>query len=253
MGLFHRVSDLFSIGARTISEADLLTEYSVSRGSSCAPSLTWLPEASVPTAMDSQCQEDTEKTFQHLIHHLGGREAVLVVGDIYTSGSQCERGRLCRELAQDLFQRSLGSHRELREGATREGSTATGYSICPARSRSIAAKLILFVFHEEWLKQQEGRATVREILKDVRQRCQLFAPTVLGLIYCQSDGTEISECQTLLAHSMAEIFHIPHTRAPACVSAYIKSSPSSILNTKRLICELLTSSDTGETVSLPLS
>eukprot|EP00061_Rhincodon_typus_P006109 g26402.t1 len=236
------------MGTVTISQTDLLTGCPASRGSSRAASLMWLPEVSVPMAMDGHCQEDIEKTFQFLIHRLGGREAVLMVGDIYSGGSQRERGLLCWEVAQELFRGTQQSHMELSEAATPkeegEGAQTPGLSACPVGSRSIAAKLILFVFREEWLKQQEGRGTVREILKDVRQRCQLFVPTVLGLIYCRNDGSELSDHLILLAHSISEVFDIPQTRAPACVNAYIKSRPSSILNTKRLICELLTSSDT---------
>ncbi|XP_067880033.1 uncharacterized protein C2orf72 homolog [Heterodontus francisci] len=263
MGLIERLAQLFSFGSVAISQTDLLTEYQPVERRPRAPGALWMSEAGC-VAMEEMADhslediaEGVEEDFQLLVRRLGGRESILLVGDVCTDSKGPGRGMLCREMAQELFAGSEGvlSERaapdEESEQEDRSRVAAQTDKLGPPRclvsrpeSRGVTARLILFVFRLECLKSRESRVAVREILKDVRKRCQAFKPTVLGLIYCESDCPEMGDCLTQLSHYMTEVFHIPSERAVTCVSPYVKSRSNSIINIKRKICDLLRSSNT---------
>ncbi|GCB83230.1 hypothetical protein scyTo_0023552, partial [Scyliorhinus torazame] len=245
MGLIHRLSDLLSFGRVTISQTDLLAQARGPERGSGVPRVGWPPD---PAPVEALQHAHIEEEFRLLIGRLGGADGVLLVGDASTGGHSPGRGLLCRELARELFGESGGSSGEDDPRACPQtDGPGPRWAASPdglARSRSVTAKLVLFAFRLEWLRQRDSRVAVREILKDVRKRCRALIPTVLALIYCQDDGSETAASLQLLSRDIAEVFQIPSGSVPACVSPYISSTSASILNAKRRVCQLLTSRDT---------
>uniref|UniRef100_A0A4W3IIG6 Uncharacterized protein n=1 Tax=Callorhinchus milii TaxID=7868 RepID=A0A4W3IIG6_CALMI len=178
--------------------------------------------------------------FEQLVQAIGGRERILLVGEL------CESRQLMFQFVKALFPRP--------EEADKEPEPRRLLSPCPRvtelvngsrEQRRLRARLLLFLFRQEFLCSRRNEPLIRELLRDVRQRCCSWEPLpgLVGVVHTESDtqGEDLSAAVRFIEHQLRTVFH----RHPSdCVQAlpFVADRVDSVRELKKSSCDVLRAS-----------
>eukprot|EP00061_Rhincodon_typus_P014340 g41295.t1 len=194
----------------------------------------------------------TEREFQQLVKAIGGRENIFLIGEVCESRDLMFQfvnnlfpgsGKLCNKLSEaDSSQHTMepqckksepDKEREL-ESLLESSSKVTHMVNGSKEQRRIKARLILFLFHQDFICNKQNDLVIRELLKDVRQRSSSWEdlPALIGVVHADAVTGELSIAVRLIDYYLRTVFH----RHPGeCVQAlpFIASQPDSMLQLKK--------------------
>eukprot|EP00062_Callorhinchus_milii_P000262 gi/632935061/ref/XP_007887618.1/ PREDICTED: uncharacterized protein C2orf72 homolog [Callorhinchus milii] len=189
---------------------------------------------------DREQPERTDREFEQLVQAIGGRERILLVGEL------CESRQLMFQFVKALFPRP--------EEADKEPEPRRLLSPCPRvtelvngsrEQRRLRARLLLFLFRQEFLCSRRNEPLIRELLRDVRQRCCSWEPLpgLVGVVHTESDtqGEDLSAAVRFIEHQLRTVFH----RHPSdCVQAlpFVADRVDSVRELKKSSCDVLRAS-----------
>ncbi|XP_078420123.1 uncharacterized protein C2orf72 homolog isoform X1 [Cetorhinus maximus] len=200
----------------------------------------------------------TEREFQQLVKAIGGRESIFLIGEV------CESRDLMFQFVNDLFPRSgklysklsdTGSSQQVMEPQGKESEPDSGREFeglldssskvthminGSNEQRRIKARLILFLFHQDFICNKQNDLVIRELLKDVRHRSSAWEdlPALIGVVHADSVTGELSVAVRLIEYYLRTVFH----RHPGeCVQAlpFIANQPDSMTQLKQATCVVL--------------
>ncbi|XP_060690426.1 uncharacterized protein LOC132821734 [Hemiscyllium ocellatum] len=200
----------------------------------------------------------TDREFQQLVKAIGGRESIFLIGEVCESRDlmfqfvnnlfPCS-GKLCNKLSdtgssqhtmeQQCKKSEPDKEREL-ESLLESSSKVTQMVNGSKEQRRIKARLILFLFHQDFICNKQNDLVIRELLKDVRQRSSSWEdlPALIAVVHADAVSGELSVAVRLIDYYLRTVFH----RHPGeCVQAlpFIASQPDSMLQLKKTTCIVL--------------
>ncbi|XP_078420124.1 uncharacterized protein C2orf72 homolog isoform X2 [Cetorhinus maximus] len=169
----------------------------------------------------------TEREFQQLVKAIGGRESIFLIGEV------CESRDLMFQFVNDLFPRSgklysklsdTGSSQQVMEPQGKESEPDSGREFeglldssskvthminGSNEQRRIKARLILFLFHQDFICNKQNDLVIRELLKDVRHRSSAWEdlPALIGVVHADSVTGELSVAVRLIEYYLRTVFH----------------------------------------------
>ncbi|XP_067898469.1 uncharacterized protein C2orf72 homolog [Heterodontus francisci] len=200
----------------------------------------------------------TEREFQQLVKAIGGRESIFLIGEV------CESRDLMFQFVNNLFPRTgklcsklsdTGSSQQTMEPQCKDSepvnerefeslldsSTKVTHMVNGSKEqRQIKARLILFLFHQDFICNKQNDLVIRELLKDVRHRSSSWEdlPALIGVVHADTVTGELSVAVRLIEYYLRTVFH----RHPGeCVQAlpFIASQPDSMTQLKKTTCVVL--------------
>ncbi|XP_038671852.1 uncharacterized protein LOC119975947 isoform X1 [Scyliorhinus canicula] len=198
----------------------------------------------------------TEREFQQLVKAIGGRESIFLIGEV------CESRDLMFQFINNLFPCSAKLHSKLSDSGS---SQQTAEPQCkepdnerefetlldsPSKvthtlngtkeQRRIKARLILFLFHQDFICNKRNDLVIRELLKDVRHRSSSWEdlPALIGVVHADTVTGELSVAVRLIEYYLRAVFH----RHPGeCVQAlpFIANQPDSMTQLKKTTCVVI--------------
>ncbi|XP_078058173.1 uncharacterized protein C2orf72 homolog isoform X2 [Mustelus asterias] len=200
----------------------------------------------------------TDREFQQLVKAIGGRENIFLIGEV------CESRDLMFQFVNDLFPcpgkvhsklSDTGSGQQVMEPQCKDSEphserefeslleppgkvthTVNGTK----EQRRIKARLILFLFHQDFICNKQNDLVIRELLKDVRHRSSSWKdlPALIGVVHADTVTGELGVAVRLIEYYLRAVFH----RHPGeCVQAlpFIANQPDSMTQLKKTICVVL--------------
>ncbi|XP_067850728.1 uncharacterized protein C2orf72 homolog isoform X4 [Heptranchias perlo] len=200
----------------------------------------------------------TEREFQQLVKAIGGRESIFLIGEV------CESRDLMFQFVSNMFPHSgevcskisdTGSNQQMMEPQCKDSETdnerefqglldsstkVTHLVNGSKEQRRIKARLILFLFHQDFICNKQNDLVIRELLKDVRQRSSSWEdlPALIGVVHADTASGELSVAVRLIEYYLRTVFH----RHPGeCVQAlpFISNQPDSMTELKKTTCVVL--------------
>ncbi|KAE8620541.1 hypothetical protein XENTR_v10010316 [Xenopus tropicalis] len=176
---------------------------------------------------------EIERSFKALVCCLGGKERFLLVGNICSSAQPSQRAAVFKELSEALFEERSELHYSQGQGRINNGPTEMCTKL--PKPKPFPYPLILVVFRSTFLREEANRVQVKEILIDIRGRCNQSDTQVIGVV-CSSEKLEEDiwlECQAHLDSVLQQTF-----RGPVGVCSFVRSRPESVEGIKRCVCNL---------------
>ncbi|XP_069753265.1 uncharacterized protein C2orf72 homolog isoform X2 [Narcine bancroftii] len=192
--------------------------------------------------------EWTEREFQQVVNAIGGRESIFLIGEVSDSRD------LMFQFVNNLFQRP----EKVCSGIPGTGSTTmeppcnetVNLLDCSAKvaqivngskeQRRINARLIIFLFHQDFICDKQNDVMIRELLKDVRQRSSSWEdlPGLIGVVHADAVSGELDIAVRLVEYYLRTVFH---QHPGECVQAFpfISNQPGSMIELKKTICVVL--------------
>ncbi|XP_067850727.1 uncharacterized protein C2orf72 homolog isoform X3 [Heptranchias perlo] len=169
----------------------------------------------------------TEREFQQLVKAIGGRESIFLIGEV------CESRDLMFQFVSNMFPHSgevcskisdTGSNQQMMEPQCKDSETdnerefqglldsstkVTHLVNGSKEQRRIKARLILFLFHQDFICNKQNDLVIRELLKDVRQRSSSWEdlPALIGVVHADTASGELSVAVRLIEYYLRTVFH----------------------------------------------
>lgn len=239
--------------------------------------------AASASAEDTVAREERE--FQKAITLIGGKERICLVSDSSQSRDvDGDDAGILQELMCDMFHisgQTSGHHvsskmetvdyndvaltgrpgdlvqkactetetRPLRNGDAQRITTMGTNT--HSQQRVIDSHVIIFLFRQAFITQKSNKASLKEILKDVKARtkCATIArPALIGLIRTTQEDGESQRCAQLLEGLMRSVFH-RHPPETIWVGCFIPKTESKMLSIKKNTCQVICSSQTAGVIT----
>ncbi|XP_062901698.1 uncharacterized protein LOC134345250 [Mobula hypostoma] len=205
-------------------------------------------------------EEWTEREFQEVVKAIGGRENIFLIGEV------CDNRDLMFQFVNNMFSRpekvcsrisDTKSNHEMTEPQCKEqkseadkewefeslidSSVKVTHMVNGSKEqRRIKARLIIFLFHQDFICDKQNDLVIQELLKDVRQRSSSWedVPALIGVVHADAVSGNLNIAVRLVEYYLRTVFH----RHPAeCVQAlpFISSQPASMIELKKTISVIL--------------
>ncbi|XP_055501405.1 uncharacterized protein LOC129703217 [Leucoraja erinacea] len=195
--------------------------------------------------------EWTEREFQQMVKAIGGRESIFLIGEVcdsrdlmfqFVNNMFPRHGKVCSRVAEPRCEEpksECGLERES-ENLLDPSAKVTQIVNGNKEQRMINARLIIFLFHQDFICDKLNDLVIRELLKDVRLRCGSWKelPALIGVVHADSASGQLGIAVRLVEYYLRTIFH----RQPGeCVQAlpFISNQPDSMLELKKTTCVVL--------------
>ncbi|XP_051874155.1 uncharacterized protein LOC127571631 isoform X3 [Pristis pectinata] len=203
--------------------------------------------------------EWTEREFQQVVNAIGGRESIFLIGEVcdsrdlmfqFVNNMFPRPGKVCSRISDTESNQQMmapqckepksESDNEREFENLIDSSKVTHIVNGSKDQRRIKARLILFLFHQDFICDKQNDLVIRELLKDVRQRSSSWEdlPALIGVVHADAVSGELNIAVRLIEYYLRTVFH----RHPGeCVQAlpFISSQPDSMIELKKTTCVVL--------------
>ncbi|XP_028654008.1 uncharacterized protein LOC114648881 isoform X2 [Erpetoichthys calabaricus] len=119
-----------------------------------------------------------------------------------------------------------------------------------AQLRGFDCPVIIFVFQQRFVEEKKNKFQLKEIIKDVKQRCKTALPAAFGLILrekCHQPEERLTGCLLLLSQYLQKMFWTEILMDLQISWVYIPHEKKCILEIKKGICQALLHKETAST------
>ncbi|XP_028654007.1 uncharacterized protein LOC114648881 isoform X1 [Erpetoichthys calabaricus] len=117
-----------------------------------------------------------------------------------------------------------------------------------AQLRGFDCPVIIFVFQQRFVEEKKNKFQLKEIIKDVKQRCKTALPAAFGLILrekCHQPEERLTGCLLLLSQYLQKMFWTEILMDLQISWVYIPHEKKCILEIKKGICQALLHKETA--------
>ncbi|XP_051874156.1 uncharacterized protein LOC127571631 isoform X4 [Pristis pectinata] len=172
--------------------------------------------------------EWTEREFQQVVNAIGGRESIFLIGEVcdsrdlmfqFVNNMFPRPGKVCSRISDTESNQQMmapqckepksESDNEREFENLIDSSKVTHIVNGSKDQRRIKARLILFLFHQDFICDKQNDLVIRELLKDVRQRSSSWEdlPALIGVVHADAVSGELNIAVRLIEYYLRTVFH----------------------------------------------
>ncbi|XP_066514811.1 uncharacterized protein C2orf72 homolog isoform X1 [Hoplias malabaricus] len=206
--------------------------------------------------------EDEE--FRQVLKQIGGKGNVYLVGDVNRKEGECKCG-LMKEFVADVFP-AEDPHEEINLNGEMKSKCCTGSQGSKGecrpevgariraksdQGRAMHCAIVIFLFRDGFVSDKANRASMREVLKDVRMRTEGHGvrPALLGLVHSGSESPESGESVELLEHMLRSVFP-KHPHDSIWAGHFLPKAPDCVQTIRTRVCKAVVSAQAAPAADL---